>query len=199
MIASTYSLLTKEFVVNPDLSLYPEGTVTVPVPCGERTILLLPAEVESVEPFKVKSSTTTEVRPAMSVVVEPLVNVLLPNVIVFVSTCPLVTVKFAVANEATPLLAVVASSPVIVIVLSVTDVSIPSPPVNVKVSPVLIVSFVPLSAESVNVDTTVANSKLPLGAKTPPEQMPTGWQSTGRNEICPCGSGKKFKHCHGRL
>ena len=50
-----------------------------------------------------------------------------------------------------------------------------------------------------NTETTKSNSKLPLGAKTPPEQMPTGWQSTGRNEICPCGSGKKFKHCHGRL
>ena len=50
-----------------------------------------------------------------------------------------------------------------------------------------------------NTKTTKSNSKLPLGAKTPPEQMPTGWQSTGRNEICPCGSGKKFKHCHGRL
>ncbi|MDB3861892.1 SEC-C metal-binding domain-containing protein, partial [Paracoccaceae bacterium] len=48
---------------------------------------------------------------------------------------------------------------------------------------------------------TVNNSKpaLPLGAKTPPEQMPVGWQSTGRNNVCPCGSGKKFKHCHGRL
>ena len=50
-----------------------------------------------------------------------------------------------------------------------------------------------------NTKTTKSNSKLLLGAKTPPEQMPTGWQSTGRNEICPCGSGKKFKHCHGRL
>ena len=44
-----------------------------------------------------------------------------------------------------------------------------------------------------------AKSTLPLGAKTPPGQMPDGWQSTGRNNACPCGSGKKFKHCHGRL
>jgi preprotein translocase subunit SecA len=27
--------------------------------------------------------------------------------------------------------------------------------------------------------------------------MPTNWQSTGRNDPCPCGSGKKFKKCHG--
>jgi hypothetical protein len=24
------------------------------------------------------------------------------------------------------------------------------------------------------------------------------WGKVGRNEVCPCGSGKKFKHCHGR-
>ncbi|MBN4051530.1 SEC-C domain-containing protein, partial [bacterium AH-315-M05] len=23
-------------------------------------------------------------------------------------------------------------------------------------------------------------------------------QKTGRNQPCPCGSGKKYKHCHGR-
>jgi preprotein translocase subunit SecA len=29
-------------------------------------------------------------------------------------------------------------------------------------------------------------------------QDPTSWGKVGRNEACPCGSGKKFKHCHGR-
>jgi len=29
--------------------------------------------------------------------------------------------------------------------------------------------------------------------------LPEEWKNTGRNELCPCGSGKKFKHCHGRL
>jgi preprotein translocase subunit SecA len=27
---------------------------------------------------------------------------------------------------------------------------------------------------------------------------PNSWGKVGRNEVCPCGSGKKFKHCHGR-
>ena len=27
---------------------------------------------------------------------------------------------------------------------------------------------------------------------------PTTWGKIGRNEPCPCGSGKKFKHCHGK-
>jgi preprotein translocase subunit SecA len=28
---------------------------------------------------------------------------------------------------------------------------------------------------------------------------PSTWGKVGRNETCPCGSGKKFKHCHGAL
>jgi preprotein translocase subunit SecA len=33
----------------------------------------------------------------------------------------------------------------------------------------------------------------PSGAQTAP------WAKTPRNALCPCGSGKKFKHCHGRV
>ena len=32
-----------------------------------------------------------------------------------------------------------------------------------------------------------------LSAPRPP------WAGTPRNATCPCGSGKKFKHCHGRV
>jgi preprotein translocase subunit SecA len=28
---------------------------------------------------------------------------------------------------------------------------------------------------------------------------PSSWGKVGRNEVCPCGSGKKYKHCHGRF
>jgi len=28
---------------------------------------------------------------------------------------------------------------------------------------------------------------------------PSTWHQTPRNAACPCGSGKKFKHCHGRV
>jgi preprotein translocase subunit SecA len=31
------------------------------------------------------------------------------------------------------------------------------------------------------------------------ETNPDTWGNPGRNDPCPCGSGKKFKHCHGRL
>jgi preprotein translocase subunit SecA len=33
----------------------------------------------------------------------------------------------------------------------------------------------------------------------PVTALPDGWEETGRNQPCPCGSGKKFKHCHGAL
>ncbi|HXX04285.1 MAG TPA: preprotein translocase subunit SecA [Xanthobacteraceae bacterium] len=36
----------------------------------------------------------------------------------------------------------------------------------------------------------------PPPARNP--QDPNSWGKVGRNEPCPCGSGKKFKHCHGR-
>jgi preprotein translocase subunit SecA len=40
-------------------------------------------------------------------------------------------------------------------------------------------------------------SRLPLGRINPAD--PETWGKVGRNEVCPCGSGKKFKHCHGSL
>jgi preprotein translocase subunit SecA len=36
-------------------------------------------------------------------------------------------------------------------------------------------------------------------AALPPQALPAGWEQTSRNGLCPCGSGNKFKHCHGTL
>jgi preprotein translocase subunit SecA len=36
-----------------------------------------------------------------------------------------------------------------------------------------------------------------VGGRDPHD--PTTWGRVGRNEPCPCGSGKKYKHCHGRF
>ena len=33
----------------------------------------------------------------------------------------------------------------------------------------------------------------------PVSALPGDWEKTSRNAACPCGSGKKFKHCHGTL
>jgi preprotein translocase subunit SecA len=40
-----------------------------------------------------------------------------------------------------------------------------------------------------------AGRARPLGAKNPPANV--DWSTVGRNDPCPCGSGKKFKKCHG--
>ena len=37
---------------------------------------------------------------------------------------------------------------------------------------------------------------LPAAERNPND--PASWGKVGRNEDCPCGSGKKYKHCHGR-
>jgi preprotein translocase subunit SecA len=41
-----------------------------------------------------------------------------------------------------------------------------------------------------------AASLAPAAERNPKD--PTSWGKVGRNEACPCGSGKKFKHCHGK-
>jgi preprotein translocase subunit SecA len=41
--------------------------------------------------------------------------------------------------------------------------------------------------------TAAQRAALPMAA------LPEGFERTGRNAPCPCGSGKKFKHCHGAL
>jgi preprotein translocase subunit SecA len=46
---------------------------------------------------------------------------------------------------------------------------------------------------------SVGSLALAQRARTPAAGLPEGWQRTGRNAPCPCGSGKKFKHCHGAL
>jgi preprotein translocase subunit SecA len=44
-----------------------------------------------------------------------------------------------------------------------------------------------------------ANASLvPAPTANRDPKNPASWGKVGRNEDCPCGSGKKFKHCHGR-
>ena len=41
-------------------------------------------------------------------------------------------------------------------------------------------------------------SLAPVAPSERDPNNPATWGKVGRNEDCPCGSGKKFKHCHGR-
>ena len=47
---------------------------------------------------------------------------------------------------------------------------------------------------------SAAPSAAAEGAQEPQAEDPSvNWGNPGRNAPCPCGSGKKFKHCHGRF
>jgi preprotein translocase subunit SecA len=41
-------------------------------------------------------------------------------------------------------------------------------------------------------------SLVPAASAGRDPKNPTTWGKVGRNEDCPCGSGKKYKHCHGK-
>ncbi len=43
----------------------------------------------------------------------------------------------------------------------------------------------------------VSSVRIPDGLRDPND--PSTWGKVGRNEPCPCGSGKKYKRCHGKL
>jgi len=47
-------------------------------------------------------------------------------------------------------------------------------------------------------DEALAAPPEPESASAPPPFTRAG-EKVGRNDLCPCGSGKKYKHCHGRI
>jgi preprotein translocase subunit SecA len=44
-----------------------------------------------------------------------------------------------------------------------------------------------------------AVTALPMRGEAVDRNNPATWANSARNAPCPCGSGKKFKHCHGKL
>jgi preprotein translocase subunit SecA len=53
-------------------------------------------------------------------------------------------------------------------------------------------------AQGAGATSGAARTKPDLPAGVDPNN-PATWPQLGRNAECPCGSGKKYKHCHGRL
>ena len=138
------------------VNVSPETEVSIPSPpdtvnvSPKSTALVVPlsAPTEIVE----FASLPFAIEPASCVFDTP------PDLIL---TAPDETSKSAEAKDATPLLDAVASSAAIVISSSETVVSIPSPPENVNVPPVLNVSLEPLSAASESVCVTVPKDNAP--------------------------------------
>jgi len=58
-------------------------------------------------------------------------------------------------------------------------------------------AFADAEAASPGADVAVLNRprRRPAGALDP--KAPDSWGKVSRNAPCPCGSGKKYKHCHG--
>ena len=58
------------------------------------------------------------------------------------------------------------------------------------------------AAAQASAPATAAGAAAATAADAKPgfdENNPETWGNPGRNDLCPCGSGNKFKHCHGRL
>ena len=56
----------------------------------------------------------------------------------------------------------------------------------------------PVAAMARSAGATLARGAAVAAPPRNPDD-PATWGKVGRNEVCPCGSGKKFKHCHGRF
>ena len=77
--------------------------------------------------------------------------------------------------------------------------------VEVRVAPPMEEMYAPQEMQEIHADPALvdAGGDLPDGmvrrseAAAAPVANP--WPETPRNALCPCGSGKKYKHCHGRI
>ena len=49
--------------------------------------------------------------------------------------------------------------------------------------------------ENINKNKTIINKTKNIEIDP---NNPNTWGKVGRNELCPCGSGKKYKNCHGK-
>ena len=54
------------------------------------------------------------------------------------------------------------------------------------------------AAQEKNLNIVVSNEERDTG-KNETIKSDNSEKKVGRNEKCPCGSGKKFKHCHGNI
>ena len=72
---------------------------------------------------------------------------------------------------------------------------VPPPMFEVHVDPVTgeNVRALEMVGATLGAGTAEQRAALPMSA------LPAGFERTSRNAACPCGSGRKFKHCHGAL
>ncbi|MCW2245884.1 preprotein translocase subunit SecA [Azospirillum fermentarium] len=76
--------------------------------------------------------------------------------------------------------------------------------VEVRVAPPMEDMYAPQEMHEIHADPALADAggDLPDGMVRRSEAsapLANPWPETPRNAMCPCGSGKKYKHCHGRI
>lgn len=69
-----------------------------------------------------------------------------------------------------------------------------APPPPLETAPLFAGDY---GAGSGNLQYAAIEGDLAVADRNPDD--PSTWGKVGRNEPCPCGSGKKFKHCHGQF
>ena len=76
----------------------------------------------------------------------------------------------------------------------------PEPPPTSPLDNLVEVHLDPLTGENAAVAGAIPDGLSPEQRQAlPVSALPEGWERTNRNAPCPCGSGKKFKQCHGSL
>jgi preprotein translocase subunit SecA len=60
-------------------------------------------------------------------------------------------------------------------------------------------SMIAAEAEIAKTTSSISPIKTHFDPKDRDPRNPETWGQVGRNELCPCGSGKKYKHCHAFL
>jgi len=76
--------------------------------------------------------------------------------------------------------------------VTVSQAPPPPPP-----PPVMVENFAPPEAPSGGAG--AAELVRPFRAEEIDTSRPETWAATPRNAACPCGSGKKYKYCHGKI
>jgi preprotein translocase subunit SecA len=74
-----------------------------------------------------------------------------------------------------------------------------APPAQTELPPMEAHHINPVTGEDEMALAAVSSAEGGRVAAARNSDDPSSWGKVGRNEACPCGSGKKYKHCHGRF
>jgi preprotein translocase subunit SecA len=74
-----------------------------------------------------------------------------------------------------------------------------APPAQTELPPMQAHHINPVTGEDEMALAAASTAEARVAATDRKAEDPSTWGKVGRNEVCPCGSGKKYKHCHGRF